>query len=383
MAACGLGTELAPDYAVFRVIIAASSYSNIPSIFLMRIATKFSRKSSDDFYYYYSVLARNLCSSFKTIPTTDIYFLNSNRERSLQREGVNSFSTRDTVVVCRRDHPGVVERLLNEKTKRLYYVIDDNLWAADHDVSLPELYRQRLLSLRNGQHNKLATAADTIVVPSPALFEVYEQQGFQVKMLDPFWSEALSTDWCFHDLPADAPLRIGYLGTASHAADRKFVLEIFENLLATGANVELTIVGDHDVPPQLSTHPKLRVLRHLDWYFYRKRLFKHRFDVLLYPVIPSSFNDARSANKLAEHAVCGGVGVYSDSWAYADFVRINRVGLVWKNNVRTWVDNLLSLSIERNFQDLVGSLTPVHDRNEIAGREQKAFWSACLDNSQH
>jgi hypothetical protein len=73
--------------------------------------------------------------------------------------------------------------------------------------------------------------------------------------------------------------------------------------------------------------------------------------------------------------------VYSDSWAYADFVRINRVGLVWKNNVRTWVDNLLSLSIERNFQDLVGSLTPVHDRNEIAGREQKAFWSACLDNS--
>lgn len=345
----------------------------------MRITTSLSKKSSDDLYYYYSVFARNLFCSFKTIPTTDIYFRNANRDRGLSREGINSFSTREAVVVCRRDHPNVVQRLLGDKTKRLYYVIDDNLWAADHDPSLPEIYRQRLLNLRNGQHNMLAGAADTIVVPSPALSEMYEQLGFRVKMLDPYWSETLSEDWSFKSLPTGAPLRIGYLGTASHASDRKFVLEIFEKLLAAGANVELTIVGEENVPPQLIGHPQLSILRHLNWHFYRRRLFKHRFDILLYPVMPSSFNDARSANKLTEHAVCGGVGVYSDSWTYADFVRSNRVGLVWKNDIRIWTENLLSLSIERNFRDLVGSLKPVHERNALAGKAQQTFWSECLD----
>lgn len=345
----------------------------------MKISEKIPIKTSDDLYYCYSLFARKMHSSFKTIPTTDIYFLNSNRESGLRREGINSFSTRRTIVVCRRDHPAVVQRLLGEKNKRIYYVIDDNLWAAEHDLSLPENYRERLLDLRNGQHKMLSTAAETIVVASHALYEIYDRQGFRVKLLDPYWSEALSSDWSFRTLPDKAPLRIGYLGTASHAADRKFVLEVFEKLLATGANVELTIVGEDNVPPHLPRHPKLRILKHLAWYFYRRRLFKHRFDVLLYPLLPSSFNDARSSNKLAEHAVCGGVGVYSDSWAYSDFVRANRVGLVWKNDVGTWTDNLLSLSIERNFQDLVGPINPVHDRNALAGEEQQHFWSKCLD----
>ncbi|MCY0096899.1 hypothetical protein [Hoeflea ulvae] len=323
----------------------------------------------------------------RTLPTTDLYFLNACRRwlgsrpfypAPIRRVGANSFTCGDSIIVSRRDSPAVVERLLRKSCGQFCYIIDDDLWALDDDTSLPVAYRQRLITLRDGQHRRLTERADTIIVSSSVLADVYRDRGHRVVQLDPFWSEALADGSHFDPLADGAPLEVGYLGSSSHASDRGFVLQVFEELAARDLNLRLTIIGTADVPAHLRKHPKLQILKHLPWPLYRKRLARQRFHVLLYPSLPTAFNKARSFNKLIEHAVAGGVGIYSDSWNFAQDIEANKAGFLLENTVEHWADFLGAIDRTGLKASSNSTLAYTRELNLTSRSKQLEFWKKTL-----
>ena len=324
----------------------------------------------------------------RTLPTTDLYILNACRPwldqppfkaGAIRRVGANSFICGDAIIVSRRDSNSVVQKLLRRTDKRLYYIIDDNLWAADDDISLPDDYRRRLIALREGQHRLLCERAHTIVVSSKVIEEIYRDRGHQVVQLDPYWSEPFADHSHFETLRDGAPVEIGYLGSGTHMADRAFVVQVFEELLAKGLNCRLTMIGTKGVPDSLATHPRFRSLSNLPWSRYRKRLTKLRFHLLLYPMIPSAFNQSRSINKVIEHAVVGGIGIYSDTWTHAREVEKNSAGYLVNNDATNWSkaistfagsDQIVSVSAMRDF---------IYEANQTSLMTQLGFWKTTLE----
>lgn len=318
----------------------------------------------------------------RTIPTTDLYFLNacsSALGKGLRRMGANSFSGAESIVICRRDDERVVQGLIDQGRKRLFYVIDDDLWAAGADTTLPADYRGRLMQLREGQHARLIERAETIVTSSPILADVYRARGHEVAELAPYWSQPLANGKHFSTLKSDAPLELGYLGTASHAADRAFALQVFERLIARDVNIRMTIVGAADVPDGLRKNPRLRILKPLPWPRHKRRLAKLRFHILLYPTEPTRFNMARSCNKLIEHAVSGGIGIYSRGWQFAQFVSENRAGLVLDHDPGAWAEEIEESAgrFDQDWIDAIAAKIAILNAASRAGQSQ--FWSRELN----
>ena len=153
-----------------------------------------------------------------------------------------------------------------------------------------------------------------MIVPSEIIESKYRERGYNTVRLNPYWSEDIPNSWNFVEQNNHSPLKIGYLGTASHVDGRRFVIQVYQGLLESRANVELTIIGSDGIDKKLLKEKKIKIQKYEKWNSYRNLIQNLKFDILLYPIFPSNFNDARSMNKIVEHAVCGGLGVYSDSW---------------------------------------------------------------------
>ena len=298
--------------------------------------------------------------------------------KTFRSEGPNSFSNDQSIIICRKEKKSIVRRLLKQNKKKIYYVIDDNLWDIERLNSIPFDYKKKLINLREGQHTEIINRSAVVVVSSEYLQNKYRERGYNTFLINPYWSEKIPNTWSFSSLNRNSPLRIGYLGTASHVNDRNFTMRVYQGLLENGANVELTIMGSDGVADTLRAEPKLKIENYKNWTFYRRHIESQKFDVLLYPSLPSDFNNARSMNKLIEHAVCGGLGVYSETWQYAEMVNSKRIGITWKNDADLWIDRLTLLSRKRNFQDYVGDLSEITHINEEARLAQIAYWSAAF-----
>jgi len=319
------------------------------------------------------------------IPTTDLYFANAcmswaSKSPQFRCEGKNSFSNEKSIIICRKEKNHIFRRLIKQKNKLFYYIIDDNLWDIEESNDLPLNYKNKLIKLRDGQHSEIIKMSEAVIVPSNILRDKYRERGYRSFRMNPFWSENIPDVWNFEKLNNHSPLRIGFLGTASHVDDRKFVIQVYQGLLESCANVELTIFGVDGIHKKFLNSKKIKIQKYKNWESYRNIIRNLNFDILLYPILQSKFNDARSLNKIVEHAVCGGLGVYSESWEHADIINSTRIGLTWKNNVDYWVENLTLLSVTRNFQEYAGNISNVKILNEKSRLDQIEYWSNAILN---
>lgn len=283
----------------------------------------------------------------RAIPTTDLYFANACRPwlspgpgRSaplVRRVGANSFVAGDHAIICRMDAPGVVRTLLSHPGLRITYVIDDDIDAAAYDDTLPADYRARLTKLREGQYKAIIEKARTIVVPTPHLVDKYAATH-ETAEIDPCWSSPLADDTHFDALERGGPMRIGYLGSVTHGADRAFVGAVLKEVLATHPEVRVTMISRGRLDAPLDAHPRLELRRPMPWSLHRVRHRRLRQHLALYPMLDTPFNKGRSFNKVIEHAVLGAVGMYSADWIFADRVRDGETGFLVPNDVDRWIE---------------------------------------------
>lgn len=279
------------------------------------------------------------------VPTTTLYFLNSCGDLvsdkdgggCIEQVGANSFRTARTNLIIRQDLPEVVGAALDDRTRRLVYLLDDNVGAFASDAGLPASYRQRLGERWRRAFRPLLRRADTIVVCSGYLMHHLRDFGSTVR-IDPVWNGRLLAG--LEDRlsrPTTETIQIAYLGTVSHQEELAFLVPVLARLLHTRTDFEVTLPAGNQWPDFITNHARVKLRWPVPWCEYEKRLATERFDICLYPSLDTPFAGGRSANKLTEQALTGAFGLFSATWPHADRVLETGAGALVANRIEEWV----------------------------------------------
>jgi hypothetical protein len=247
------------------------------------------------------------------IPTADLYFLNPLAELTRQDLPIppprllapNVYLAGRTGVIVRYGRAEDIGRLKLAGAGRIVYIVDDDFTAGASDHGLPERYRAKLRAFFEGDWATLKDAADIVVVPGAELAEIY---GAKARVIPPAWDLPPASSRHFDDAKR---IEIVHLGTGSHSGDLASIAPVLAKLLDEYPRARLTLFAGNTAPGALRSHRRVRLRRPLSWWRYKRALPRMRFHLALYPLAATAFNNARSANKLFEHAIVGAASLMS------------------------------------------------------------------------
>ena len=151
----------------------------------------------------------------------------------------------------------------------------------------------------------MKAAAGIVIVPGTVLAEIY---GAKARILPPAWDRRPPSTEHF---TAAKHIDIVHLGTGSHRGDLASIVAPLCEILDRYPKVRLTLFTGVNSPSLLRSHRHVHIRHQLSWWRYKRGLPKMRFHLALYPLAPTAFNNARSANKLYEHALVGAASLMS------------------------------------------------------------------------
>jgi len=292
------------------------------------------------------------------IPTTDLYFRNPLAE--LRRMGfdaprirhlsANVYLVGRTGVIVRYGGARDIERLSSAGAQHIVYIADDDFAASVGDLGIPEPYRLKLKAFVEDNWPELPAAADTVIVPGTVLAEIY---GAKARIIPPAWDlPPASSD---HFVTQER-IEIVHLGTGSHRGDLALLVAPLTRILERHGGARLTLFAGSAVPGRLRSHHHLRLKRPRSWWRYKRALPKMRFHLALYPLAPTAFNNARSANKLFEHAIVGAASLMSANPA-----------------LKAAADSLENIFVEGGVNEWAAEIeTLIADRNALCERVDQA-----------
>lgn len=205
---------------------------------------------------------------------------------------------------------------------------------------MPDGYRRRL-EFAFGKSLEIVAfdRVESVITPSKRLADYYAGKGKRVFRLDPTWDVPEFPDLSHFD---SGPLKVGFLGTRSHWADLNLLRGALEDPRRTWEFHHFLGKRGPDWPVNLSN-----IVAHapMPWSSYRSAVKRIRFHVCVYPMLPTSFNLARSCNKLMEHAMVGAGSLYSSQVPFADHLVASDAGLLVADG--DWTDTLRELALDR------------------------------------
>lgn len=216
----------------------------------------------------------------------------------------------------------------------LVYFMDDDLWDADALAGLPSHYRRRLRNDALRHREWLAGHCSEMWVSTEALAAKYSRYNARLIPLSP--PAAL--------LRRHEPIWLCYHGTASHAEERQWVLQVAERVLHACPQVHFEIFGDAKVQRHCKRLPRTVVPHAMHWPNYLAYTGAVRRHIGLAPLLGGAFNAARGAVKFHDFARMGAVGLYTDTPPYAGFVRHGEDGLLLPNDPDAWVRQIVELA---------------------------------------
>jgi hypothetical protein len=315
------------------------------------------------------------------LPTTDLYFVNACkdliggwlRRGPVRRLGANTFRCGNRLLLIRRDAPELIERAL-AWPGRLIYLIDDDIDGGAQSPGLPSDYRDRLARFAQGPFDRLLRRADLIVASSDVLAERLrsdDRPRGEIVRLDPYWPLPLADQSHFGTI--DTRIEIAHLGTGSHAAGLARAAPAILAMLDHCPEARFTYIGKPAAHPTLEAHPRATRLAPMGWARYRPWLPRQRFHLALYPLAPTPFDRARSANKLIEHGIVGAVGLYPEDWGPAAL--LGDGAILAPNDPSEW-EECLHLAVKRRdkwAQRGAAASLALAQLNDPA--QQRRFWA--------
>lgn len=217
--------------------------------------------------------------------------------------------------------------------KRLIFVIDDDWRAGIRDRQLPLSYRLQLAFRERQSARRLEKVADVILASSVHLVERYRAlyPGREVGLLEPVWPASETP------LASEVPRHLCYLSAATHRRDFEFVSPLLNRLVAR-PDLKLTVTANAPVPRDWYGHPRVSIVPVLSWAEYRQWMQGQSFDIALYPLLSSTFNSARSENKLLEYDQFGAAIISSCNWPPGEHAALAGRCLVAQNAIEHWAD---------------------------------------------
>ena len=248
----------------------------------------------------------------------------------------------DGVVVIERawrEGPTVAqaETLLEELARRglpLVHTLDDDLL----DLNGDEPWKGEPASQARRVVRLFAREARGVIVSTPRLGERMARLNPRIEVVP----NALDERLFFPDGPpsrrrrhGDGALTVGYMGTLTHEADLLSVLAPLRAALrARPGRVRFELVGGSARPGLdrlFSGLPFRRLSPGGDHPYPRFVAWMRRtlaWDVVIAPLVPSSFALAKSDLKYLDYAALGAAGIYSAVGPYLDTVRNGETGLL-------------------------------------------------------
>jgi hypothetical protein len=224
-------------------------------------------------------------------------------------------------------------RAAREHLAGVVLFMDDDLldWRALRGLPVRYAYKIWRLALRRRQW--LADVKASLWVSSEYLAGKYPS-------LNPVVIAAAPTPDIVLSRPA---VRIAYHGTASHAAEIRWLAPIIRDVQERCDHTFFEIFGRADVNRLYRGIPRTAVLHPMSWPNYLAHTSLGGLHIGLAPLLPGRFNAGRSSTKFFDFVRCGAVGIYSDVAPYAGFIRNGVDGLLVKNDPHAWVEAILRL----------------------------------------
>jgi hypothetical protein len=279
------------------------------------------------------------------LPTTDLYFLNPLRTWKasdpdaaalprIENLAPNVYAVGRTGVIVRYGRERDVDRLTRAGVRQIVYIADDDFVAGSEDARLPARYREKLAAFAQGGWPTLRDAADIVIVPGAVLAESY---GPKARILPPAWHRPPAPS---HRFARGGPIKVAHLGTGSHIADLAAFAPAIAEVLSAHPHARLTLFSGERAPPPLKEHGQVRLRPPMSWWRYKLSLPRMRFHLALYPLADTSFNRARSANKLYEHALVGAASLMSPNPALREAAGPGLAGLFVEGGAQDWAARL-------------------------------------------
>ena len=89
--------------------------------------------------------------------------------------------------------------------------------------------------------------------------------------------------------------------------------------------------------------PKIKLIYLMDWETFLLDTQNRNIDIVLNPIFHSEFNSFRSPTKFFDTTRLGAVGIYSQTIPYSSFVKDNYDGILLKNDLDLWCQNIIEL----------------------------------------
>lgn len=282
----------------------------------------------------------------RATPTADIYFLygleghvGADDGRPVRRLGPNLFGCGRRFVLVRYALPEELRSLEMAHPERVYYIIDDDLSAVTADTALPGGYRRRLESFVNRILPRILALQPVVLAPNRRLLAAFA--GCETALLEPAHGP-LCDDFSHFDRMR--PLRLVFAGTRSHAGDLADVAAGVARFLDEHPSARLTTFLGHSAPAPLARHRLVENRPALDWPQFKAVMAGERFHLALAPFAFTPANNARSANKVNDHAAFGAAGLYGRIPPYIDRITHGRDGMLIDHTPEAWHEALGGLA---------------------------------------
>ena len=288
----------------------------------------------------------------KQIPSASLYFADpladligsraGAKERPIHKITRNLYVSEGSAVIIRYVTPRDLQVLETRRFEKVYLLIDDDMFALDHDDSLPADYRRRMLGYRDGLFRRLLDLVTHVVAPSENILAAYRRK--RALQLDPAQCHKAGA-LVHHDKTRQ--FDVVFAATRSHLQDLNHMAPALAEFLAVCPEARLTTFLNGHAPKVLKHLANAIHLPTMDWSRYRVFVAENRFHAAIAPALDTPFNRARSISRLHDHAAFGAAGLYSRQPPFADAVAHGQSGLLLSNDPAEWRNTLIDLARAR------------------------------------
>ena len=221
---------------------------------------------------------------------------------------------------------------------RLVFFMDDDLFDFSSHSGLPLRYRWKLYRFALRHKTWLRQMDAELWVSTQWLADKY--QTWQPRVLPP---QSPYT----HCVPQKT---FFYHGSASHMQEIRWLIPVVEEVLQRDPTLSFELIGNRKIRQLFSYLPRVHVLQPMSWPAYQALVSRPERIIGLAPLLPSPFNQARSATKFFDITQAGAVGIYADHPVYQSIIQHNHNGLLLPMEQKAWVAAILRLSSDEEHR---------------------------------
>ncbi len=214
--------------------------------------------------------------------------------------------------------------------KGLIFFMDDDVLDFSASAGMPLRYRFKLLRYAALRTKWLKQQGAQLWVSAEYLKEKYSAWSPKLILPTPLAEPSKMRRFFYH-------------GSASHAAEIKWLRPVVEEVLRKDESFAFEIIGGQDVYRLYRDFPQVTVIHPMKWPAYRNFLAMSGRHIGLAPQLDIPFNRARSYTKFFDITGCGAVGIYSPNSMCAAVINDGIEGLVVELQPEAWVDSIIAL----------------------------------------